>query len=163
MTMADRIAIMDKGQVMQVATPAEVYEAPASRFVANFVGNVNMFEGKVSERTDNTVHITGASGAKIVVENAGEAEKGAEVAFAIRPEKIRVSSRRPADAINAMEGEIYDIAYLGDMTVYHVRLDDGQMVRASSLNATRVTDDPLTWDDRAWISFQPDAGVVLTR
>lgn len=163
MTMADRIAIMDKGQVMQVATPAEVYEAPASRFVANFVGNVNMFEGKVSERTDNTVHITGASGAKIVVENAGEAEKGAEVAFAIRPEKIRVSSRRPADAINAMEGEIYDIAYLGDMTVYHVKLDDGQMVRASSLNATRVTDDPLTWDDRAWISFQPDAGVVLTR
>jgi len=163
MTMADRIAIMDKGQVMQVATPAEVYEAPASRFVANFVGNVNMFEGKVAGRTDGKVRITGGSGAEIVVENAGEAAKGADVVFAIRPEKIRVSSRRPADAVNALEGEVYDIAYLGDMTVYHVRLDDGQMVRASSMNATRVTDDPLTWDDRAWISFRPDAGVVLTQ
>ncbi len=73
MTMADRIAIMDKGQVMQVATPAEVYEAPSSRFVADFVGNVNMLEGTVAERSDNAATITGASGARIRVENAGEA------------------------------------------------------------------------------------------
>ncbi|MDR7033068.1 ABC transporter ATP-binding protein [Mesorhizobium sp. BE184] len=163
MTMADRIAIMDKGQVMQVATPAEVYEAPASRFVANFVGNVNMFEGTVADRTQDTARITGASGAQILVENAADAVAGADVAFAIRPEKIRVSSKKPADAVNALEGEVYDIAYLGDMTVYHVRLDDGQMVRASMLNATREIDDPLTWDDRAWISFRPNAGIVLTR
>ncbi len=163
MTMADRIAIMDKGQVMQVATPAEVYEAPASRFVAGFVGNINMFEGKVAERSGNGARITGGSGAEITVENAGGAAKDAEVAFAIRPEKIRVSSRRPADAVNALQGEVYDIAYLGDMTVYHVKLDDGQVVRAATMNATRITDDPLTWDDRAWISFRPDAGVVLTR
>ncbi|THF58949.1 ABC transporter ATP-binding protein [Ollibium composti] len=163
MTMADRIAIMDKGQVMQVATPAEVYEAPASRFVANFVGNVNMFEGKVAERSGSSVRITGGTGAQIMVENAGEAAKDADVAFAIRPEKIRVSSKRPADAVNALQGEVYDIAYLGDMTVYHVRLDDGQMVRAATMNATRVVDDPLTWDDKAWISFRPDAGVVLTQ
>lgn len=161
--MADRIAIMDKGEVVQVATPAEVYEAPTSRFVANFVGNVNMFEGKVAERTDNRVRITGGSGAHILVENAGSALAGADVAFAIRPEKIRVSSKRPGDAVNALEGEVYDIAYLGDMTVYHVKLDDGQMVRASAMNATRAADDPLTWDDRAWISFRPDAGIVLTR
>ena len=163
MTMADRIAIMDKGEVMQVATPAEVYEAPASRFVANFVGNVNMFEGRVAERTEKTARITGASGAQILVENAGSAAAGADVAFAIRPEKIKVSSKKPGDAVNALEGEVYDIAYLGDMTVYHVKLDDGQMVRASAMNATRAVDDPLTWDDRAWISFRPDAGVVLTR
>ncbi len=163
MTMADRIAIMDKGQVMQVATPAEVYEAPASRFVANFVGNVNMFEGKVAERTAEAARIAGASGAQILVENAAGAAAGADVAFAIRPEKIRVSSKKPVDAVNALEGEVYDIAYLGDMTVYHVRLDDGQMVRASMLNATREIDDPLTWEDRAWISFRPNAGVVLTR
>ena len=62
-----------------------------------------------------------------------------------------------------MEGEVYDLAYLGDMTVYHVRLPDGQVVKASALNSSRLTDDPLTWNDRAWISFQPDAGVVLTR
>ena len=164
MTMADRIAILDKGQVMQVATPAEIYEAPGSRFVANFVGNVNMFEGKVAARDADTARITGATGAEIVVANAGDAAAGNTVAFAIRPEKIKVSSKKPDNAgVNAMEGEVYDIAYLGDMTIYHVRLSDGQVVKAAALNAARVTDDPLTWNDRAWISFQPDAGVVLTR
>jgi putrescine transport system ATP-binding protein len=164
MTMADRIAILDKGEVMQVATPAEIYEAPGSRFVANFVGNVNMFEGKVKSRDKDEVRIAGASGAEILVHNAGDAETGKDVAFAIRPEKIKVSSRKPANgAGNAMEGEVYDIAYLGDMTVYHVKLPDGQVVKASALNAARVTEDPLTWSDRAWISFSPDAGVVLTR
>ncbi len=163
MTMADRIAIMDKGEVMQVATPAEVYEAPTSRFVANFVGNVNMFEGKVAERTERTARITGATGAQILVENAGDATAGANVAFAIRPEKIRISSAKPEGSTNALEGEVYDIAYLGDMTVYHVKLSDGQIVRAQSMNAARISDDPLTWNDRAWVSFRPDAGVVLTR
>jgi putrescine transport system ATP-binding protein len=164
MTMADRIAIMDKGEVMQVATPAEIYEAPASRFVADFVGSVNMLEGTVSTRTENGIRIRGASGAEIAVENAGSAEPGSTVAFAIRPEKIKVSSKRPPETVgNAMEGEVWDLAYLGDMTVYHIKLDDGQVVKASALNSARVHDDPLTWSDRAWISFAPDAGVVLTR
>jgi putrescine transport system ATP-binding protein len=163
MTMADRIAILDKGQVMQVATPAEIYEAPASRFVASFVGNVNMFEGTVAAREANKARIAGASGAEIFVENAGDAAAGNSVAFAVRPEKIKVSSKRPEGTANAMEGEVFDLAYLGDMTVYHVRLPDGQVVKASALNSSRLTDDPLTWNDRAWISFQPDAGVVLTR
>ncbi len=163
MTMADRIAILDKGQVMQVATPAEIYEAPASRFVASFVGNVNMFEGTVAAREANKARIAGTSGAEIFVENAGDAAAGNTVAFAVRPEKIKVSSKRPEGTANAMEGEVFDLAYLGDMTVYHVRLPDGQVVKASALNSSRLTDDPLTWNDRAWISFQPDAGVVLTR
>ncbi len=163
MTMADRIAILDKGKLMQVATPAEIYEAPASRFVANFVGNVNMFEGTVAAREAKGCRITGASGAEIVVDNAGEAAPGSAVAFAVRPEKIKVSSKRPEGVANAMEGEVYDLAYLGDMTVYHVKLPDGQVVKASALNSARTSDDPLTWQDRAWISFPPDAGVVLTR
>jgi putrescine transport system ATP-binding protein len=164
MTMADRIAILDKGEVMQVATPAEVYEAPGSRFVAGFVGNVNMFEGRIAGRTAAGAEIAGPNGLTIATSDAGGAEAGTAVAFAIRPEKIKVSSRKPADILaNAMEGEIFDIAYLGDMTVYHVRLDHGQVVKASSLNASRITEDPLTWNDRAWISFPPDAGVVLTR
>jgi putrescine transport system ATP-binding protein len=164
MTMADRIAILDKGKLMQVARPAEIYEAPSSRFVAGFVGNVNMFEGTVASRDAASARITGASGAEILVENvAADAAAGNAVAFAIRPEKIKVSSQRPEGAVNALEGEIYDLAYLGDMTVYHVRLSDGQVVKASALNSARSSDDPLTWNDRAWISFRPDAGVVLTR
>jgi putrescine transport system ATP-binding protein len=164
MTMADRIAILDKGEVMQVATPAEVYEAPSSRFVAGFVGNVNMFEGTVASREMNTARISAGDGLTIQTENAGDALAGNAVSFAIRPEKIKVSSKPPKEtAVNAMEGEIFDLAYLGDMTVYHVKLASGQVVKASSLNASRVTEDPLTWNDRAWISFAPDAGVVLTR
>ncbi|RWI81477.1 TOBE domain-containing protein, partial [Mesorhizobium sp.] len=70
--------------------------------------------------------ITGATGAQIVVENAADTAMGADIVFAIRPEKIRVSSKKPADAVNALEGEVYDVAYLGDMTVFHIKLDDGQ-------------------------------------
>jgi putrescine transport system ATP-binding protein len=167
MTMADRIAIMDKGEVMQVATPAEIYEAPTSRFVADFVGNVNLFEGRVAGREDGRTRISDGNGVSLLVSEAGGAADGApegtHVAFAIRPEKIRVSSARPQGAVNAMEGEIYDIAYLGDMTVYHVKLPDGRIIKASALNAARASDDPLTWNDKAWISFPADAGVVLVR
>ncbi|WP_378944162.1 ABC transporter ATP-binding protein [Mesorhizobium sp. ANAO-SY3R2] len=163
MTMADRIAILDKGEVMQVATPAEVYEAPGSRFVADFVGNINMFEGKVAGRNGTGMVIAGANGLTIRTANAGETPAGTDVAFAIRPEKIKVSSKKPEAADNVMEGEVYDIAYLGDMTIFHVKLGDGQVVKASALNVTRATEDPLSWDDKAWISFRNDAGVVLTR
>src|SRR5690606_28441518 len=104
MTMADRIAIMDRGEVMQVATPAEVYEAPASRFVADFVGNVNILEGTVAEPSGGTATITCASGGQIRLQNAGEARAGSAVAFAIRPEMIKVSSKRPEGVVNAMEG-----------------------------------------------------------
>jgi putrescine transport system ATP-binding protein len=163
MTMADRIAILDKGEVMQVATPAEIYEAPGSRYVAGFVGNVNMFEGKIAGRVGSGVEIATTDGLKIVSDSGVETATGSDVSFAIRPEKITVSSRQPPAGLNAAEGEIYDIAYLGDMTVYHVRLPGGQVVKASALNASRVTEDPLTWNDRAWISFRADAGVILTR
>jgi putrescine transport system ATP-binding protein len=164
MTMADRIAIMDKGKVVQVATPPEVYEAPASRFIADFVGTVNMFEGKVTGRDGPTATIDGGNGLTIRTDNGGDAVSGNTVWYAVRPEKIKVSSRKPDDqGLNAAEGEIWDIAYLGDMTVYHVRLDDGRIVRTSLVNSQRLTEDPLSWNDRAWISFRPDAGVVLTR
>ena len=164
MTMADRIAIMDKGEVMQVATPAEVYEAPGSRFVADFVGTVNLFEGRVIARDKDGVTVEGEDGVTVRSTNPGDAEKGATVWFAIRPEKMKVSSKRPQNAAyNAAEGEIWDIAYLGDMTVYHIRLQSGRVVKAATMNSHRTTQDPLTWNDRAWISFARDAGVVLTR
>ena len=164
MTMADRIAIMDKGKVVQVATPAEVYEAPASRFIADFVGTVNMFEGKVTAREGSSTTIDAGNGLSIKTDNGGDAAAGNTVWYAVRPEKIRVSSKKPDDqSLNAAEGEVWDVAYLGDMTVYHVKLDDGRIVRTSLINSQRLTDDPLSWNDRAWVSFRPDAGVVLTK
>ncbi|MFC6488017.1 ABC transporter ATP-binding protein [Nitratireductor sp. GCM10026969] len=161
MTMADRIAVMDRGQVLQVATPAEIYEAPTSRFVADFVGSINMFEGTLHE-DGGRLAINDGNGSAFRIEDAGSAAAGETVWLAVRPEKVRVSRNRP-EADNALEGEIWDIAYLGDMTVYNVKLDDGRIVKASTVNSTRRLDDALTWHDRAWIAFAADAGVVLKR
>jgi len=162
MTMADRIAIMDKGRVLQVATPAEVYEAPASRFVADFVGSINMFEGSLVKKSAGITHIRDARGAEFWVGGSTRAAPGDTVWLAIRPEKMRVSRERPPEAENAFNGEIWDIAYLGDMTIYNVRLDDGRIVKASMINSMRRLEDALTWHDRAWISFSADAVVLLT-
>ncbi|WP_173934869.1 ABC transporter ATP-binding protein [Chelativorans sp. Marseille-P2723] len=163
MTMADRIAIMDRGKVMQVATPAQIYEAPASRFVADFVGAINMFEGEVLEAAAGRARIRDRSGVEFSLDNGGDASAGTTAWLAVRPEKVQVTRERPDGAVNAMEGEVWDIAYLGDMTVYNIRLNDGRLVKASVLNSLRRIEDALTWHDRAWISFAPDAGIVLIR
>jgi putrescine transport system ATP-binding protein len=108
--------------------------------------------------------ILGADGFGLRVDNLAGAKNGARAWFAVRPEKIAISAVKPADeGLNAIEGEVWDIAYLGDMTIYHVRLDDGRIVRTSSVNSRRASDEQLTWHDRAWIYFRPDAGIVLTR
>jgi putrescine transport system ATP-binding protein len=146
---------------VQVATPAEIYEAPNSRFVADFIGDVNIFDGTVtaamapsrsrSHRRLLTVRVAVAE--PLPVGQAG---------FAIRPEKIRVSRdrRRPIRG-NAASGEIWDIAYLGDMTVFHVKLKSGKVIKASSLNAVRSVEDPLGYDQEVWVTFAENAGVVL--
>ncbi|UUP18432.1 ABC transporter ATP-binding protein [Nitratireductor thuwali] len=163
MTMADRIAIMEKGNVLQVATPPEIYEAPNSRFVADFVGSINMFEGKLREKGSRGSRIVRADGLALSADAPADAVVGEKVWLAVRPEKMKVSSARPDNAVNTMEGEVWDIAYLGDMTIYYVKLDDGMVVKASTVNSLRRIGEELTWHDRAWVSFAPDAGVVLAR
>ncbi|MDQ0319209.1 putrescine transport system ATP-binding protein [Pararhizobium capsulatum DSM 1112] len=162
MTMADRIALMAQGKVIQVSTPAEIYEAPNSRFVADFIGDVNIFDGKVSSSADGRIQIETESGFTVRVASPDALAVGASAGFAVRPEKIRVSREAPAQsAANAAKGEIWDIGYLGDMTVFHIRLADGKVVKASSLNAVRAVEDPLGYEQDVWISFAEDAGVVL--
>ncbi|PDS33510.1 ABC transporter ATP-binding protein [Rhizobium phaseoli] len=162
MTMADRIAVMSHGKVVQVATPAEIYEAPNCRFVADFIGDVNIFDGKVTTSGNGAVEISVDSGFTIRIAGPDTPAVGSTVGFAIRPEKIRVSRAVPANApVNAAKGEIWDIGYLGDMTVFHIKLASGQFVRASSLNAQRSVEDPFTYDQDVWVSFDQDAGVLL--
>lgn len=161
MTMSDRIAVMDKGIVMQVGTPAEIYEAPNSRYVADFIGTVNMFEGLVESSDGEHTRLDGEDGFAMHVTGAGE--KGALQAFAIRPEKIKVSKKKPEGDVNVIDGEVWDIAYLGDMTTFNVKLDSGKVVRASVLNSSRSVDDPIGYDERIWLSFKPDAGILLAR
>lgn len=160
--MADRIAVMAHGKVIQIATPAEIYEAPNSRFVADFIGDVNIFDGTVSSVENGVAGIATDGGLSVRVATGDTPSNGAQVGFAVRPEKIKVSRQPPPHApVNTAEGEIWDIGYLGDMTVFHIKLKSGKVVKASSLNAVRAVDDPLGYDQAVWISFDENAGVVL--
>nr|WP_298098038.1 ABC transporter ATP-binding protein [uncultured Shinella sp.] len=162
MTMADRIAVMSHGKVIQVATPAEIYEAPNSRFVADFIGDVNILDGKVSANGNGKIELAVSEGFTVRTATANGPAPGSAAGFAIRPEKMKVTRAAPADAsVNAAQGEIWDIGYLGDMTVFYVKLDSGKVVKASMLNAQREVEDPIAYDEKVWVSFGETAGVVL--
>ena len=164
MTVADRIAVMDHGKVVQVATPAEIYEQPNSRWVAEFVGDVNLIEGGiVSTGADATV-IAGAGGRRFRAAPMSEAKPGARVWLALRPEKVRIATTPPAEnRENCLSGRVWDIGYLGDVSIYKVRLDDGNLMKASVANATRLSERPIGWDGHVWLSWTHEAGVVLAR
>jgi putrescine transport system ATP-binding protein len=164
MTVADRIAVMDQGRIVQVATPAEIYEQPNSRYVADFVGDINLLEGNVGSSEGGTTRLE-CAGTGAVVETAQTTDiaPGTPAWFAIRPEKIAISLDRPGEAaVNCIEGEVWDIGYLGDVSIYHVRLATGATVKATVTNRTRLIERPITWDDKVWLSWTPDSGVVLT-
>ncbi len=166
MTVADRIAVMNHGKVVQVATPSEIYEQPASRYVADFIGDINMLEGRITgEGGPGHVHMDCiGTGAMVSVDQDLDAGSGDAAWFAIRPEKVSISLDPPADpGINAVAGEVWDIGYLGDVSIYHVRLETGATVKATVTNRTRLVERPITWEDKVWLTWTRDAGVVLTR
>ena len=163
MTVADRISVMDHGRIVQIAPPAEIYEAPNSRYVADFIGSVNIFEGTVEEASADRTRLSAVEGTVIESHSAG-ARKGETVWFAVRPEKVRIAHEEPADkSVNSVPGEVWDIAYFGDTTLYNVKLGSGKEVRATQMNAHRNVERPITWEDEVWLSWDSDAGVVLVR
>src|SRR5262245_22127752 len=159
MTVADRIAVMDHGQIVQVATPSELYEQPNSRWVAEFVGDINLIEGRVVEAGGATV-IESALG-RLRAGAAEGAKPGDTVWVALRPEKVRLSLEQPAASENCVSGTVRDVAYLGDFSVYKVELEGGLVMAAAAANITRLIERPITWDDRVWLTWARDAGVVL--
>jgi len=165
MTVADRIAVMDQGEIVQVATPAEIYEQPNSRYVADFVGDINILEGRVAAIDAATIRLECVgTGATVEIDQEVSASVGDTAWFAVRPEKVAISLDRPDDvAVNAVEGEVWDIGYLGDVSVYHVRLPSGATVKSTVTNRTRLVERPIGWDDKVWLSWSRDGGVVLTR
>ncbi|SOC18076.1 ABC transporter ATP-binding protein [Stappia indica] len=164
MTMADRIAVMDRGRIIQIATPAEIYELPNSRFVADFIGDINLMECKVTAKDGDICRMTSVEfGCEIEVVHPVEAGIGDTVWFAIRPEKVRISFEEPASKVNAVTGEVWDIAYLGDVSIYHTHIANEQTVRATVANRSRVVERPVGWDDKVWLTWDADAGVVLTK
>src|SRR5262249_33663977 len=124
MTLAHRVAVMDHGRVAQVATPAEIYEQPRSRFIAEFIGDVNLLEGGLAAIEPRGAMIETAAG-RLAAASPGDARPGSQVWLAVRPEKIRIARSRDPEETNAVTGQVVDIGYLGDVSVYHVRLRSG--------------------------------------
>jgi len=240
MTVASRVAVMDLGKIVQVATPAEIYEAPNSTYVADFIGEVTLLRGTATarvveedpvdaepeepaiseppkeqervakpnamgewlhdrilapfigkrieavkalpppsveelentpaEETEHPIVIPEGgleiawsdTQAPLIATNGDTELDGKDVALALRPEKLRISKSKP-DAANRYEGKVIDIAYLGNISTFHVELSGGVMVKVQTVNAERVTQSDITWEDQVWVSFDTDAGVVLDR
>jgi putrescine transport system ATP-binding protein len=162
MTMASRMAVMSEGRFLQVGAPAEIYETPTSRFVADFIGNVNLMDGTLD--VDAADHcIIGCADVKHYVGHGITGTGGMPVTVALRPEKIALSREAPADtAYNAVQCTVKEMSYFGSFTVYHVLLASGARLKISQANTERHSDSALTWGDRAWAHWSPSAHVVLT-
>ncbi len=161
MTMASRIAVMSEGYFQQVGAPDEIYEMPNSRSVADFIGNVNMFEGVVEE--DEADHVTVRCPECVHYVGHGiSGHKGQSVGVALRPEKIILSKEKPKGKYNWCGGEVVEIVYFGDHTTYHLKLDSGRVIKAQEINNTRDLSCGLTWGDRAYMHWSDLAMIVLT-
>lgn len=164
MTLGSRIGLMNHGEIIQVGTPTEMYEYPASRFAAEFIGSVNMFEGRLIEDEPSYVRIECDDlEAPIYVDHGVSSAPGATVWAAIRPEKITISRERPADADNWANAVVQDIAYMGDLSIYLMRLASGKVVRVTQPNSSRKMEDRVTWDERVFIQWEAASPVVVTK
>lgn len=161
MTMATRIAIMDRGQFIQTGTPEEIYEYPNSRYSAEFIGSVNIFEGELEEGHPAQATICCQAFEKPILLNHGLSDApGLPLMIALRPEKIKINQQSNPDH-NMCHGQVEDIAYLGGQSIYHVRLPSGMLVRATLPNVSRHKNDLPTWEEKVQLSWEPDSCVVL--
>lgn len=162
MTLATRIGVMNNGDIVQTAEPHEVYEYPQNRFVAEFIGNVNLFDGTViDDERDSTSMRSADIDGLLQVDHGISCAPNQDVSVAIRPEKIRIS-REPIDLeVNATTGVISDVAYMGSQSIFKVRLNSGKEIRITQPNVSREMGNRLTWEDRVFLSWDADSCVVL--
>ncbi|MFZ2296555.1 MAG: polyamine ABC transporter ATP-binding protein [Polaromonas sp.] len=162
MTMASRIAVMSHGRVLQVGTPREIYEHPNSRFVADFIGNVNLFEGQLTLDESDRCEVTTAQGI-VNVGHGISGTAGMAVAVAVRPEKIHIAKERPPVMQNLFAGKVREIAYFGSYNTFIVEMPDGRTVKITETNTTRHDSSVITWEDTVFFWWDDSAPVVLTQ
>ncbi len=163
MALASRIAVMDKGRVQQVGTPAEIYEFPRSRFVADFVGTANLFEGTVSACDTGMVRVQcEETGCELVVDDSGPFTLGQRVWVALRPEKVRLG-KEPSTAarVNQLRGTVWELGYLGNRSTYRIKTSGGKLVTVVAQNERRTSEAAIDWSDEVFVSWNADAAVVL--
>jgi putrescine transport system ATP-binding protein len=164
MTLANRVAVMDHGSIRQIGSPTEVYEYPATRFVADFIGSINMFEARVETCADG---VAGLDVPELAVPVHASCTQdlaaGDAVTLAVRPEKIAISRERPDAAANVTPGVVEDLGYFGKDSLYRVRLPSGRVVSVNSVNARRAgeTERVAQWEDAVWLAFDPTAAILL--
>jgi putrescine transport system ATP-binding protein len=162
MAMATRIAVMSQGRVLQVGTPKEIYEFPNCRFVADFIGNVNLWEGTLSVDQAGRCEVTTAQGV-VSVGHGVSGTLGMVCAVAIRPEKIWISQTRPATNVNLFTGKVIEIAYFGSYNTFIVETPTGLRVKITETNVTRNDGQEITWNDAVFFGWSETAPVVLTQ
>ena len=162
MTVSSRIGVMDSGNLIQVATPTEIYEAPVNKDVADFIGDVNILRGIYKGQNDvgTQLHSDDSDSIVFATQEVG-ASTGDEMWFAIRPEKLEISKKKPKNQHNILKGSIEDIAYGGSFSTYHVRLDSGRILKAIRANRVRTEEHHLTWEDEVYLHWEPHSAVVL--
>ena len=167
MTLSTRIAVMDSGRFLQIGTPTEIYEFPNSRLVAEFIGNANMFSGRVIENgPDHVVVESQEPRCTFYIDHGLSIAEGTRVWIALRPEKIRISKQPPEDAaINTIRGMVHDIGYLGGISTYRVQVDREHLVEITSPNQMRPRDNnpPIDWDEEVYLSWDASNAVVLSK
>ena len=163
MTVSSRVALMDEGKMVQVATPSQIYEAPNSIYTADFIGDVNIISGTAKPESRQISIVWDAEHAPIIAPSDASFGTDDTIHFAIRPEKVGISAEKPAASENSYQGKILDIAYLGNISTYHVELPSGHIIKAQTANTQRLSERGLTWEDTVWVYFQGSAGVLLKR
>ena len=162
MTVSSRIGVMESGNLIQVATPTEIYEAPVNKDVADFIGDVNLLKGIYKGKDkEGTQLLSEDSNSIVYATQEVEAELEDTIWFAIRPEKLEISKRKPSNDINVLQGVIEDIAYGGSFSTYHVRLDNGRILKAIRANRVRTEEHHLTWEDEVYLHWSAHSAVVL--
>ncbi len=162
MTLSGRMAVMDKGQFQQIGTPKEIYEFPTNRFVADFIGTINTFEGIVTEVGDEEIKVYSDEAGDVLTALGRQlVEVGQTIEVAVRPEKIFVSKEKPDNDDVCIEGVVDDLGYLGNRSLYRIKLASGKIVQVSSQNRRRSVTRFLEWEDKVWLSWRPRSAVVL--
>ena len=165
MSLATRIGVMNQGEIAMIGEPPEIYEFPNSRFVAGFIGSVNMVEGVVTEDEPGHVRIRSSElGCDIYVGHGVDCAPDQILWWAIRPEKVMLSREKPEAKFgaNVTKGMVEDIGYLGDMSVYQVLLESGKRLRVTQTNTMRGNPDSITWDEEVYVTWGDSSGSVLT-
>jgi putrescine transport system ATP-binding protein len=163
MTLSTRIAVMDKGRFLQIGDPREIYEYPQSRFVADFIGTINMFEGSVTHVDDEQISVHCPDvGIDMKALRSAEVAVGQDICIAIRPEKIFISREQPDDDDGTcIAAVVDDFGYLGNLSLYRMRLESGRLIQVSRQNRRRSAKRFVEWEDEVWLSWRPRSAVVI--